>query len=154
MDKQHDIKSRIWVTGQFILLALYLLVPAYYYWENHLLLQVIAILLMLTGFFLAAIAFIQMRRFFSVFPEPKSSGYLLQRGAFAICRHPMYAGLLLLLLGYAMFWAHTGKLVIVLGCCIWMYYKARFEEEQLSRVYSDYLDYQLQVPMFPWLRRG
>lgn len=152
MDKLPKINGSIWVTGQFCLLAMYLLTPAFFHWNTYLLSQLFAIIMMLVGFFLAALAFIQMRRFFSVFPEPKRNGYLLQRGAFSVCRHPMYAGLLLLLLGYALFWADAGRTVVTIACFFWMYYKARFEEQQLVQRYSDYSSYQLNVRMFPWIR--
>lgn len=78
---------------------------------------------------------------------PVPEGQLIRTGPYARVRHPMYSGLILVLLGFG--WVlcqwRVGLLSGVLG---WAYFdrKAAAEERKLAQRYPDYPSYSAMVP--------
>ena len=84
----------------------------------------------------------------TAYPEPIAGGRLIQEGAYAWVRHPLYICLVLLGLSWSLWrwsaWAAaaTGALGFLLD------WKARREEHRLREVYPDYAEYQRRVKRF------
>jgi protein-S-isoprenylcysteine O-methyltransferase Ste14 len=81
-----------------------------------------------------------------VFEEASSDPQVIDWGVFSYVRHPMYLGILLILIGL-FFWSFS-----LLALCIWggffFFYNrmATFEEKDLNRIFGDkYQDYQRRV---------
>ncbi|KAG8469217.1 hypothetical protein KFE25_007735 [Diacronema lutheri] len=74
-------------------------------------------------------------------------------GAYAIARHPMYAGLLLLCGGFAVLTDSATRLGLTLALAFVLKEKASMEEEALAAKYADYGDYALKVStrFFPFI---
>ena len=81
-------------------------------------------------------------------PEPKMDGTLVTTGIYARIRHPLYASLMALGLGWALAWASLPGLAIAAALCLFLAAKARHEEVRLCRIFAAYFDYQAQVPRF------
>jgi len=93
---------------------------------------------------LAAAAVMRGARF-SVLPEPRASGSLIERGPYRIVRHPMYAAVLLFALGACLVHQSPRHLVwsASLGVVLWL--KIRREERLLVAAYPNYADYRRRV---------
>jgi protein-S-isoprenylcysteine O-methyltransferase Ste14 len=79
--------------------------------------------------------------------EPLAQAELVTTGAYAHIRHPIYAGLVLLLAGYTLAWSNwTLALVAGVGALQFFKAKARREEAWLLQRFPAYRAYRLQVP--------
>jgi protein-S-isoprenylcysteine O-methyltransferase Ste14 len=78
--------------------------------------------------------------------EPVAGGELITHGAYAHLRHPMYAGVVLLLAGYTLAWSNW-TLALLVGLLARTYFgaKARVEEKRLIDRFPAYQRYMAQV---------
>jgi protein-S-isoprenylcysteine O-methyltransferase Ste14 len=80
------------------------------------------------------------------FPRPKAQGVLVTQGAYRWVRHPIYTGLVLLLLGGGGLTGHGGRLGVAVGSLLFFSRKAVVEEGWLGSQFPDYAAYRQQVP--------
>jgi protein-S-isoprenylcysteine O-methyltransferase Ste14 len=78
--------------------------------------------------------------------EPLPGAPLVTAGAYAHLRHPIYAGIVLVLAGYTMAWSNW-TLALLVGVVSLQYFdaKARAEERWLAERYPAYQRYAAQV---------
>ncbi len=86
-------------------------------------------------------------------PSKNTESELVTTGIYSKIRHPLYAGLILIFLGYFFF---SGSLtsVIHLGCLIlYLPIGIYYEEKNLTEIYGkQYLEYKQKVPaILPWI---
>jgi 2-amino-4-hydroxy-6-hydroxymethyldihydropteridine diphosphokinase len=135
-----------WVLGQALLLALWaailvttaLFPPRSWMWAG--------LLPMAVGVSMTLAAVPTLGPGLTPFPAPTSSGRLTTTGPYRWVRHPMYGGILLVVLGASVLggsWAASGAAVI-LG--IFFYLKGGHEERFLRIAYPGYGDYRTAVP--------
>jgi len=93
-------------------------------------------------------AFMQLRNFISVWPTPTDNSELVTWGLFAIVRHPIYSGIILITGGYAFYKADLYKLLICLALFILFYFKSSYEEKRLSERFKVYPRYKKRVGRF------
>ena len=86
------------------------------------------------------------------FPKPVADGALKRDGIYAVVRHPMYGGALLLILGWALLSSPLTLLPLALAA-VFLDAKRRREEAWLVEQHPDYAQYRLQVPrcFVPWV---
>ena len=79
--------------------------------------------------------------------EPLAGAELIVTGAYAHIRHPIYAGVVLLLTGYTMAWSNW-TLALILGFIALQYFqaKASAEERWLMERFPAYQAYMRHVP--------
>ena len=79
--------------------------------------------------------------------EPLPGAPLVTSGAYAHVRHPIYAGLVLILAGYTLAWSNW-TLALMVALAAWQYFeaKARAEERWLLERYPSYQSYMVHVP--------
>jgi protein-S-isoprenylcysteine O-methyltransferase Ste14 len=79
--------------------------------------------------------------------EPLATGELVTSGAYAHARHPIYAGVVLILTGYTLAWSNW-TLALLVGLVSLQYFsaKARAEERWLLQRFPAYASYMRQVP--------
>lgn len=76
----------------------------------------------------------------------KESHELIRRGPYAFVRHPIYSGLLLMLLGTALASARLSSFLVLAMTFVLVAIKARFEEQFMTRHFPDaYPEYRRQV---------
>jgi protein-S-isoprenylcysteine O-methyltransferase Ste14 len=78
-------------------------------------------------------------------PEPVPGGELVTGGIYAMLRHPLYASLILLGLGWALCWTSWPALGLALAQAVFLDAKARCEERHLRRRYAGYDAYSRRV---------
>jgi protein-S-isoprenylcysteine O-methyltransferase Ste14 len=139
------------VAGQLALMALVFFGPRTLYghpawtFPSSRACSVVGGTLMLAGgaFFLAG--FVRLGPGLTPLPYPKESGRLIQDGPYAVVRHPMYSGGLLLAVGWALLihgWLTLGYVVLLFLFLDW---KSRREEQWLQQRYPTYAQYRRRV---------
>jgi protein-S-isoprenylcysteine O-methyltransferase Ste14 len=104
-------------------------------------------LLALAGFALAAWGARSLGPSLTPGTEPLPDAELVTSGPYAHVRHPIYAGVVLLLAGYTLAWSNW-TLALIVGLLAWQYFeaKARAEERWLVERYPSYQAYMVHVP--------
>ncbi len=85
-------------------------------------------------------------------PRPLEGASLVQSGAYALVRHPLYGGLTIAAVGWGFLTASPAALLLALGLGIFFDLKARREETWLVECYADYDAYIGRTRrLIPWL---
>jgi protein-S-isoprenylcysteine O-methyltransferase Ste14 len=81
----------------------------------------------------------------TIFPKPIEGGKLITSGVYGLVRHPIYSGIILGTLGWALFRANL--LGIVLAGLLFIFFdlKSRREEVWLTEAYPGYPEYRRRV---------
>lgn len=138
-----------WVLGQSALMVMVLvagpLVPGTHRppW-----LTVLAVLALGLGavFGLAGVRVLGRNR--TIFPEPNPGSRLIRHGIYRRVRHPLYASLMWLSLGWAAWWASPAALLAGVVLAVFLDRKARHEEIRLRARFPEYAEYARQVRRF------
>jgi protein-S-isoprenylcysteine O-methyltransferase Ste14 len=105
----------------------------------------IALLLLLTATFLFFKGFIDLGHSLTPLPYPREDGKLIQTGVYGMVRHPIYSGVILGGLGWALFQLSLPHLIGAVTFFLFFNAKANREEIWLTEKYSDYSEYQKNV---------
>ena len=100
----------------------------------------VGVFLVLAGAFVVAKAGRALGSGFTPFPRPAEAGALVEDGPFAIVRHPVYSGGMLVFTGISLAlspWALAGTAALTLNWAL----KARVEERFLGARYPAYANY-------------
>lgn len=93
------------------------------------------------GVMLMVAGIVSLRQVLRVPPEPKAGGHLVTSGVYRRLRHPMYTGVVALVVGLVLLqpavYVAIGLVVVV----VFLVVKSRFEEQLLRERYSDYAEY-------------
>jgi len=106
---------------------------------------VLGVLLMLLGGSFLIISIAYLRSALTPLPYPTARGTLIQSGPYAVVRHPMYAGGLVLAFGWALLVRGWLTLVYVLLFAVFVTIKCRREERWLRARYPEYPAYETRV---------
>jgi 2-amino-4-hydroxy-6-hydroxymethyldihydropteridine diphosphokinase len=89
----------------------------------------------------------------TAYPQPLETARLVARGVYRLVRHPIYGGIVLMMVGAGLFRASAAALVIGVVGGMFFWFKARFEERMLRCHYPGYTDYATQVTrrLIPWV---
>jgi len=97
--------------------------------------------LLFVGLFIAIWARITLGGNWSARVTLKEDHELITGGPYRVVRHPIYSGLLLMILGTAVLVGRVGAFVVLGFCCCGFWMKLRQEETLLSRHLPGYSDY-------------
>jgi protein-S-isoprenylcysteine O-methyltransferase Ste14 len=144
-----------WVIAQALVLVLALLLPR---WTGHgdLVLESpedwIGAALSVTGFLFSMVGLASLGRSLSPFPRPSDTATLRTAGIYRLVRHPIYAGLALASVGWAM-WSHSlPGLLFCVPLVVFFDRKATREERWLRERFPGYAAYARRVrKLLPWL---
>lgn len=103
------------------------------------------IVLLTAGLALILAAFFKLGRNLTPLPYPKDDGRLVEHGAYAIVRHPIYSGSLTASFGWALLvhgWLTLGYALVV---AVFLDVKSRREERWLRAKFPAYGDYAKRV---------
>ena len=98
-------------------------------------------LLVFTGLFIAIWARITLGGNWSAGVTLKENHELMQRGPYRAVRHPIYSGLLLMILGTAILVGQAGSFVVLALCACGLWLKLRREETLLTKHLPGYAEY-------------
>jgi protein-S-isoprenylcysteine O-methyltransferase Ste14 len=97
----------------------------------------------LSGIFLAVSGLLQLSwHSFSIFPEPKTKGRFIRKGIYAYIRHPMYAGVLMVVATLIIQYWSWYRLISAGLLAFVFVLKIVKEEKFLSQKFPEYLEYQ------------
>jgi protein-S-isoprenylcysteine O-methyltransferase Ste14 len=133
------------VAIQFALLVVLLLAPAGSLWQRDGVTFFVGAAVVVIGFVIVVIAGVGLGGALTPSPVPRAQAELVTTGIFALTRHPIYSGLLVLGAGLAIIGAspwHLGAWVALLATLM---VKSRFEERMLLERYDAYAQYAARV---------
>ena len=85
-------------------------------------------------------------------PRPKDDSQLMTTGVYSLVRHPIYGGLILLVLGYGLVLPSVAGFVFAIVTFLFFNQKASREEKWLRERYCEYLPYSMQTrKLIPWV---
>jgi protein-S-isoprenylcysteine O-methyltransferase Ste14 len=127
--------------------------------EGWLVLQVVMLLLVAAGGVIApgtagllsssaGIGSLQAGRSVSALPHPRPEMSLITTGAYSSIRHPIYTGLILSALGWAVLQDSGPALVATLGLALVLDLKRRREETWLDQRFGEYAAYRERTKAF------
>lgn len=102
-------------------------------------------MLLAAGSALAVRGSIDLREAFTPFPRPRENAPLVDRGAYAIVRHPIYAGVILGALGWGLLTASRAVLGAAIVLFVLFDLKSRREEAWLAERHPGYEAYRRRV---------
>ena len=143
------------VAGQAILLVLLIVLPGASDWPSPFALYLIGRVFFFGGLLLIVIASMRLGTSLTPTPVPTSGGQLKTAGLYSLVRHPIYTGVLAVVIGIII--RSRSFLVLVVGVVTigFFYVKSSWEEGQLRRRYPDYGLYASKTPRFiPRLTRN
>jgi protein-S-isoprenylcysteine O-methyltransferase Ste14 len=92
---------------------------------------------------------------FTPLPRPADDSSLVETGAFALARHPVYGGLILAAFGWAILRASVVALALAGALSAFLYLKSVREEAWLEQRFPDYPAYRARTGRFiPWIGRS
>jgi protein-S-isoprenylcysteine O-methyltransferase Ste14 len=109
---------------------------------------VVGILLIGSGLLLVVRGVIDLGGALSPLPRPRADTKLVEAGAYAVIRHPVYAGLILASFGWAMAQASVMALVLAAALAAFFWLKSAREEMWLERHFPDYAAYRGRTGRF------
>ena len=140
-------------------MAALVVTPAAWRWEapGRLLWGGAGGLLILLGLGLAALAMRELGSSLSPLPRPRRRAVLVQTGLYARTRHPIYGGLILAAVGWALV-SQSGLHLLLAGILTgYVYAKAVREETFLLQRFPEYADYRARtkrmIPRIFWPTR-
>jgi protein-S-isoprenylcysteine O-methyltransferase Ste14 len=155
----------ILLTFELDLVVLWAIAVFYFHWDRWLLprslesaLAPAGSLVTLAGATLAAWARLRLGRWFTATFGVKVGHELVTDGPYGVTRHPMYTGLLLMVLGAALAWDSALTLLLALLLVVPFFFHTVYEEALFERHFGEaYFDYERRVPrLVPFVptRRG
>ena len=144
-----------WVALQLALLALILTagLAGRAAWDEPLAVvtSLLGLALMLAGGLLIGRGFLDLGRSLTPMPRPRDDAQLVETGAYALVRHPLYGGLLTAALGWSLLMASPPALLLAAALAVFFDLKARREEAWLRQRYPGYASYMTRTRrLIPW----
>lgn len=136
-----------WVVGQAMLMAAVLFAPAAWRWSgpSRAVWVVPGVLLVVAGLGLAADAIRDLGASLSTFPKPRRRAVLVETGVYARTRHPMYGGLIIAAVGWALWRMSALHLLLAAVLALYMNLKAGREERFLVQRFPEYASYRART---------
>ncbi len=105
----------------------------------------VGVILMAAGGLMLVAGIVRLGRGLTPLPYPRTGAAFVQTGPFALVRHPMYSGGLLLAIGWALFVQGWLTLAYVVLLFVFIDIKSRLEERWLAEKFPEYATYRLRV---------
>ena len=122
-------------------------------WPRTPVVGIIADVIVLLGLIVAIWARITLGRNWSGNVVLKEDHELITNGPYAYVRHPIYSGILLFVLGFAIYYGRIGGFVVLVLFAAGAWYKAHQEEKLMIQHFGEkYLEYKKKVKgLVPWV---
>lgn len=147
-------RGRLLVAVQFILLFALLAIPHGTLWFVSVELGTVAVIALMIGLSVTLFGIVSLGISLTANPVPKEQAVLRTQGMYALVRHPIYLGLLVVGFGLTVPSGSIFTAIVYIVFVLLLTYKARFEERMLLEKYPDYRDYATKVGrIFPLIGR-
>lgn len=103
------------------------------------------IAMIVLGVSLGAAGFASLGRNLTPLPRPKDDAVLVERGAYALVRHPIYSGISLASFGWGLAWESGAALALAALLLAFFDLKSRREERWLVEAFPAYEGYRRRV---------
>lgn len=141
-----------WFVLQMVLFAVIFLAPQVTCFACPPWLKGVGLAVVAVGGLFGTWGMITLGRNLTPFPKPIAEGDLVTHGPYRFVRHPIYAGLILGTLGWALFRASLLGIGLTVLLFVFFDLKSRREEQWLRETYAGYAAYQQQVKkLVPWV---
>lgn len=148
---KNKLPDYIFVALQFLLFLLFLRPPIQFQSVEPAAWRYIGVFFIVTGIAAITIAILQLNTKLSAFPTPVKSATLITTGIFKYVRHPIYSGIFLLTLGYAIMQRDLEKFIISVLLLILFEVKSNYEEKKLTEKFPEYKKYKtVSSKFFPF----
>ncbi len=145
-------RGHLWFVVQAILFCAMLLAPLKERRACPVLLRALGLITLIGGVIVALLGYRTLGRSHSPWTTPIADGQFVTTGMYQFMRHPIYAGWILVALGWALLSGSQLGVGLALAGGIFYDLKSREEEKWLVTTYADYAAYQRQVKRFiPWI---
>jgi len=146
--KGKSVQDWVYVSIQVVFFILYFQHFQFIDWEVSNDFKILFQLIAGIGFLWALLAIMSMNSLVSPFPSPKEGMQLQTDGIYKFSRHPIYAGILVLFYAWGIAHASEYKIAVGLSFHIFIYFKAKYEEQLLQQKFSQYEAYKQKTGMF------
>jgi protein-S-isoprenylcysteine O-methyltransferase Ste14 len=136
------------VAAQVVLLVALVVVPTGDVWPRPPWLLAISATLTLSGMVVIGVAAYQLGAALTPTPEPKTAGTLHTTGLYGVVRHPIYSGVLAVVVGLVVRNASAAGLALGVIAIAFFNVKAAWEERRLAERYESYAAYAAGTPRF------
>jgi protein-S-isoprenylcysteine O-methyltransferase Ste14 len=130
---------------QFVFLALLVFLPNGTDWPTPLWLTALAAGAVYAGWLILIVSLFNLGRSLTAHPVPLERAKLKTTGLYAVVRHPIYLGLLLIGFATSIGSASIRKVIFFVALAALLNFKARFEEKFLLQKYPEYAVYAARV---------
>jgi protein-S-isoprenylcysteine O-methyltransferase Ste14 len=139
-----------WVVGQFVILAVILIVGYFDPWRTSSTVINLVVGLIFGGvaFTVLVLAFSHLGRNLTPFPKPLADGALVTHGIYAVVRHPIYVALIYGSIAYSIYMGSWLAAIGAVVLAVWFDQKAAREEAFLRAKFADYAVYSSKVAKF------
>ena len=141
------------VAAQVVLLVVLVLLPAGTAWPTPGWVRVTGTAIAGLGAAWALVAALRLGDRLTPTPVPRDGGQLRTDGPYAHVRHPIYTGVLLIVVGVTVRSGSAVLLALAVATVAFFHAKARFEEGLLAERFPEYRAYAASTPRFVPLPR-
>ena len=114
--------------------------------------RIAGLLLLLAAVWLLLAGILHLGRNLTPNPKPIDDGQLVESGAYAVVRHPIYAGIIIGMLAIALFINSAFGIIGAVIVFIFFDQKSRREEAWLAEAYAGYAGYKRRTrKLIPFL---
>lgn len=100
------------------------------------------------GILMILISMLQLNKNLSPFPSPKKQTRLITTGLFDYIRHPIYSGIIITAIFFALYF-NSGYKILISLLLLWLFYhKSVYEEKKLLEKFPEYESYKLTTGRF------
>jgi protein-S-isoprenylcysteine O-methyltransferase Ste14 len=143
----------VFVGVQIVLLGALIFLPGGDDWPTSVWLHRVGTAINVAGIALVVVAALGLGSSLTPTPVPKGDAHLATGGLYRFVRHPIYTGVLMIVVGLVVTsgsWLHAAIGVVTI---VFFTAKARWEEARLAIAYPGYAEYAATTPrFFPGLR--
>jgi 2-amino-4-hydroxy-6-hydroxymethyldihydropteridine diphosphokinase len=149
-------QGRYWVGAQLVLLlaiGLAIVVDGSLPGSDRIVARGAGVVLLILGMVAALAAARALGRALTPMPAPLPEASLVESGIYARARHPIYGGVVLVMLGASLLFASLPAMLLSLALIVFFWAKSGYEERRLRVAYPGYRAYRSRVRrrMIPFL---
>lgn len=138
-------RGMILVVMQFTILVLLVVLPHGDLWLVSEVVGTISVTVLMLGLFVVLLGIVSLGNSLTATPVPKRDAVLRTSGMYALVRHPIYSGIILIGLALMILSSSVWGLVLCAALIVVLSYKSRFEESLLLAKFPGYAMYASRV---------